>query len=72
VYFVPTSGNSTGNSTGGGNSSALSTYLDEGSLASYSADNNQTGLQGDIQVSADLKFGVTLSERNPQPSERKR
>ena len=61
VYFVPTSTNASSQ----GNSSGLSVYLDEGSLESYSAENNQTGLQGDIQVSADLAFGVTLSKPRP-------
>lgn len=52
VYFIPA----------GDNSTSLGTTLEEGSLASYQADYNQTGLQGNIVVSSNLTFGVTLSE----------
>ena len=54
VYFVPGSGS--------GSNASLGASLQEGSLKSYQARDNQTGIQGDISVSADLSFGVTLSE----------
>jgi hypothetical protein len=53
VYFVPLNTSSS--------SSPLGTTLDLASVRSYSSTDNQTGLQGNISVSGDLTFGVTLS-----------
>lgn len=53
VYFVP---------VGGNGSTPLGSTLQNGSLTSHQADFNQTGLQGVFEVSADLEFGVTISE----------
>jgi len=55
VYFVPSSSDASGNAT-------LGASLTNGSLKSYEGSNNQTGIEGEISVSADLTFGVTLSE----------
>lgn len=73
VYFIPTSteGNSTTNATEGGNSTTNSTAfsnstglgatLDLSSIESLSGTNNQTGVQGDLSISEDFDFGVTIS-----------
>ncbi|ORY33496.1 hypothetical protein BCR39DRAFT_520445 [Naematelia encephala] len=54
VYFIPR--NTTANSN-----STLGVTLDPTSVKSYLASiDNQTGIQGDVSVSGDLEFGVTL------------
>lgn len=58
VYFIPVNG--TGNST-------LQTSLNLTSVTSSTGSDNQTGLQGEISVSSDLTFGVTLSTYLSRP-----
>ena len=71
IYFVPLNSGS-GNSTGGGNgtltnssSSALGASLQDGTLQSYSGTDNQTGITGQMSISGDLQFGVTISQSGP-------
>lgn len=52
TYFIPRNGSTT----------ALGGALNQTSLTSCSGENNQTGLQGDISLSADFSLGVTLSQ----------
>ncbi|GFZ48643.1 hypothetical protein JCM24511_06392 [Saitozyma sp. JCM 24511] len=52
VYFVPLNTTS--------NPSPLGTTLNFSSVHSVSGASNQTGLQGEVSVSGDLEFGVTL------------
>lgn len=71
VYFVPTAGNNetsatAENSTSIQNSTGLGATLDLASLQSISGSNNQTGIQGDLSVSEDFEFGVTISESKGQ------
>ena len=65
VYFVPVSNND----TSGGNSTTtskittgLGATLVNSTLQSISGDNNQTGVQGELSISEDFDFGVTISE----------
>jgi len=65
VYFVPVSNNDTsgGNSTTTSNiTTGLGATLVNSTLQSISGDNNQTGVQGELSISEDFDFGVTISE----------
>ena len=65
VYFVPVSNNDTseGNSTVTSNTtSGLGASLVNSTLQSISGDNNQTGIQGELSISEDFDFGVTISK----------
>ena len=54
VYFVPVNGTT--------NSSALGATLNLDSVQSVQQADNQTGITGEVSVSGDLQFGVTLSK----------
>jgi hypothetical protein len=65
VYFVPVSNNGTsgGNSTVTSNTTTgLGATLVNSTLQSVSGDNNQTGVQGELSISEDFDFGVTISK----------
>lgn len=63
VYFVPVSNSST-ESDLTSNSTGLGATLDSSTLQSVSGDNNQTGIQGELNISEDFDFGVTISKSN--------
>jgi hypothetical protein len=63
VYFIPVSTNDTstgGNSTS--NSTGLGATLNSSTLQSVSGSDNQTGIQGELSISEDSHFGVTISK----------
>ncbi|ORX37141.1 hypothetical protein BD324DRAFT_650750 [Kockovaella imperatae] len=65
VYFVPlnsTHSNSPSNASGNStlHTTALGATLNFSSVSSVNQEYNQTGVTGEISVSADLQFGVTL------------
>jgi hypothetical protein len=65
VYFVPVSNNGTSesNSTVTSNTTTgLGATLVNSTLQSISSDNNQTGIQGELSISEDFDFGVTISK----------
>ena len=65
VYFVPVSKNDTsgGNlTTTSSTPTGLGATLVNSTLRSISGDNNQTGIQGELSISEDFDFGVTISE----------
>ena len=65
VYFLPVSSNETsgGNSTGIFNTTTgIGATLVNSTLESISSDNNQTGIQGELSISEDFDFGVTISK----------
>jgi hypothetical protein len=65
VYFVPVSNNGSSgqNSTTTSSSTiGLGASLVDSTLQSISGDNNQTGIQGELSISDDFDFGVTISE----------
>jgi hypothetical protein len=65
VYFVPVSNNATseGNSTVSSNTTTgLGATLVNSTLQSISGGNNQTGIQGELSISEDFDFGVTISK----------
>ena len=65
VYFVPVSNNDTsgGNSiTTSNTTTGLGATLVNSTLRSISGGNNQTGIQGELSISEDFDFGVTISE----------
>jgi hypothetical protein len=45
------------------NTTGLGATLDPSSLESVSGENNQTGIKGEISLSEDFEFGVTVSKR---------
>jgi len=62
VYFVPLSNNDTAEGNSTANSTGLGATLDASSLESISGENNQTGIQGELSISEDFDFGVTISK----------
>jgi hypothetical protein len=67
VYFVPTAtghdnASTADNSTTGKNTTGLGATLVNGSLVSVAGADSQAGIQGELSISEDFEFGVTISE----------
>lgn len=70
VYFVPIAtendtASTPDNSTTGQNTTGLGATLVNGSLTSVAGADSQAGIQGELSISEDFDFGVTISESYP-------